>query len=171
MRIAGAALALLALLQVNFSQPLPTTGTEDGATGSAVPARASYTGANSGGNLVGIVACDASAQAAIASATTTQLVALSAGKTIYVCGFVVEIQGIATTAGTAKLVYGTGSSCATSPVNLTPDFIGSTTAGTPTVIALGNGLGVVTKTAASNALCVTTTTTTVQKVLVSYTQF
>jgi hypothetical protein len=96
---------------------------------------------------------------------------LSGSTVIYVCGFTIEIQGVATTAGTAQLKYGTGTACATSPVSITPDFIGSITAGTPTVISQGIGLGTIFRTVAGQALCVTTTTTTVQKVFISYAQF
>jgi hypothetical protein len=150
---------------------LTVAGTEDGATGSAPPAKASYSGANSSGVLTGIIQCDKFAQAAIATATNTQLVALSGVTKVYVCSYAIEIQGVVTTAGTGKLVYGTGTACATGLTNITPDFIGNVTAGVPTVISLGSGIGPVAITPAGQALCYTSTTTTVQKVFVSYTQF
>lgn len=170
------AIAIVAALTIPWVGAENYTGvaqrlTAIGQVGVAPPSDAMLTGVRASGTLAGLIACDSSAQAAVASATTTELVALTSGQTIYICGFTIEIQGIATTAGTAQLVYGTGSACATGTANISPNFIGSTTAGNPTVVAYGSGVGVVAKGAASNALCVTTTTTTVQKIFVSYTKF
>jgi len=47
---------------------------------------------------------------------STQMVA--AGGLIHVCGFIIN----AAAAANVKFVYGTGTNCATSPVNLTPAF-------------------------------------------------
>jgi hypothetical protein len=147
------------------------SGLGAGATGSSPPANAVYQGARESTNLVGLVQCDKSAQAAISTAANTQLVALSGSTVIYVCSYVIEIQGVATTAGTNKLNYGTGTACATGTVQITPDYIGSLTAGNPTVVAQTAGNGYLFKTTAGQALCSTTTTTTVQKVFVTYAQF
>jgi len=117
------------------------------------------------------VRCDSSVVINQATATTTQLVALSAGKKVYVCSATVNQVG-ATTAPTFKFVYGTGANCATSPVDLTGVISGANVAGTITNVQLGgNGLGYVFSTPASQALCITTTTTQAQKGLLSYTQF
>jgi hypothetical protein len=157
--------------QVQVSSPIPVTDAATSGTGAALPTKASYLGVqDSTANLSGVVQCDKSASAAIATAANTQLVPLSGSTVIYVCSYVIEIQGIVTTAGTNKLNYGTGTACATGTVQVTPDFVGSTTAGNPTVIAQTVGLGYLFKTTAGQALCATTTTTTVQKVFITYAQ-
>ncbi len=117
------------------------------------------------------VRCDSSVIINQASATTTQLVALSAGKKVYVCSATVNQIG-ATTAPTFKFVYGTGTNCGTGTADLTGVISGANVAGTITNPQFGgNGLGQVFSTPASQALCITTTTTQAQKGLLSYTQF
>ncbi len=149
--------------QVNVSGPVGTKDQMSSATGSAVPAFAAYFATNSSGNLAGVVGCDSSAQLTVSTATTTQIVALVAAKSIYICGFVINGAG----ATTAKLVYGTGTNCATGQVSLTPAF----TLATGSNVTYGNGLGYVTKTIAANALCLTNSAAVAANVLVSYTQF
>jgi hypothetical protein len=154
------------------STPWLTTDSADGNTGAAVPTKAEFIGVrDSTANMSGVIQCDKFALAAIASAANTQLVAISGSTVIYVCSYVIEIQGIVTTAGTNKLNYGTGTACATGTVQVTPDYIGNVTAGVPTVITQNAALGYLFKTTAGQALCSTTTTTTVQKVFVTYAQF
>ena len=149
--------------QVNVSSPAGVKDQASSATGSAAPASAAYIGANSSGILTGVVGCDSSALLTVSTATTTQIVALAAAKSIYVCGFVINGAG----ATTAKLVYGTGTNCATGQVSLTPAF----TLATGSNIVFGGGLGYVMKTIAANALCVTNSAAVAANVLVSYTQF
>ena len=161
--LALASLAVLAVAQVNVSSPMAVKDQASSATGSAAPATASFTGGVSSGNLTGIVVCDSSAQISVSTATTSQMVALSAGKSIYVCAFV--INGGGTT--TAKLVYGAGTNCGTGQVALTPAF----SLAVATTVGAGNGLGYVMKTAAANALCVTNSAAVATNVLVAYTQF
>jgi hypothetical protein len=73
----------------------------------------------------------------VTTATTTQLVALSAGKVIYVCGGDLTINSIVTTATTAQFEYGTGSSCSTGTTVLTGLFGGGgITAGIPLVVPI-----------------------------------
>lgn len=120
------------------------------------------------------VRCDSSVIINQATATTTQLVALVAGKKIYVCSATINQVG-ATTAPTFKFVYGTGSNCGTGTNDLTGVISGANVAGTITNVQLGgNGLGYVFSTplpaGAAQALCITTTTTQAQKGLLSYTQ-
>ena len=91
------------------------------------------------------------------------MVALSAGKTIYVCSFVINGGG----ATTAKLVYGTGTNCGTGQVTLTPAF----SLASASTVAAGGGLGYILKTAAANALCVTNSAAVAANVFVAYTQF
>ena len=149
--------------QVNVSSPVGVKDQASSTTGGATPGTAAFIGANSSGTLVGVVGCDSSAQLTVSTATTTQMVALVAAKSIYVCGFVINGAG----ATTAKLVYGTGTNCATGLVSLTPAF----TLATGSNVAFGSGLGYVTKTIAANALCVTNSAAVAANVLVSYTQF
>ena len=149
--------------QVNISQTVGMKTSSESATGAAAPTSATLMGGNSSGNLTGVVACDSSAQLTISTATTTQIVALVAAKTIYVCGFVINGAG----ATTAKLVYGTGTNCATGLTNLTPAF----TLATGSNVTLGGALGYVMKTASANALCVTNSAAIAANVFVTYTQF
>lgn len=58
----------------------------------------------------------------VASATTTQLVALVAGQKIYVCSFV--FTAAVGTAATYQFEYGTGSSCGTGTTVLTGAMVG-----------------------------------------------
>lgn len=92
----------------------------------------------------------------VTTATTTQLVALSGTTIIYVCDYNFTISQVVTTPNTIKFVYGTGASCGTGTVNLTGLFgDGGVTAAAPIVIA-SSSTGTTFKTAAGNALCVTT---------------
>jgi hypothetical protein len=161
--LAVALLGVFAPAQVNISSPAVVKDQASSATGSGAPSAAIYAGGNSSGNLAGIVACDSSAQLTVSTATTTQMVALASGKSIYVCGFIINGGG----AATAKLVYGTGTNCATGLTPLTPAF---TLASGPN-LAFGGGLGYIAKTVAGNALCITNSAAAAANVLVAYTQF
>jgi hypothetical protein len=90
----------------------------------------------------------------ITTATTTSLVALSGSTVVYVCGFNVT-TGSTTTANTIVFEYGTGGSCATSPVALTGimNSLGMLTGN----ISAGNAGSTIFKTAAGNALCALST--------------
>src|SRR5712692_1852386 len=123
--------AVFAPAQVNVSTPASVKTPANGSTAAAVPATADYAGANSSGNLAGIVACDSSAQLTMSTATTTQMVALASGKAIYVCGFAINGGGVTT----AKLVAGTGTNCGTGTTTLTPAF----SLATATTVAMGGG--------------------------------
>ena len=78
----------------------------------------------------------------ITSATTTQLVALSGTKSIYVCGVVL----LTNAASTLSFEYGTGATCGTGTTALTPVFPISSN------VVLGYGGAVITAPSA-NALC------------------
>ncbi len=106
-------------------------------------------------------AAKSSVTVAISTATTTQLVALSSGKTVYVCGFTASIGATTTVA----LEYGTGSSCGTGTTALTGVFAPATGA----VLSLG-GSGYKTATIASNALCAVSTGTGGINGVLSYVQ-
>ncbi len=137
--------------------------TEGGATGSAVPARAGYSGAVSSGNLAGIIACDSSVVINVSTAVTTQLVALTSGQTIYVCSF--SFMSAGTTNVTFE--YGTGTLCATGLTTLT----GAYNLTAQTGVSQGSGLGTVFRTAAGNALCIVNSAAVQVSGVVSYTKF
>jgi len=155
----------------NVSSPAIVQPNSSGATGSAVPPRAEYGGAVSSGNLVGVIQCDKSVVFNSTSAATTQLVALSGSQVIYVCGYSLMIQGVATTPASIKFVYGTGSNCGTGTTDLTGTLTGSTVAGSALEVSVGNGLGTIFRTTAGQALCMTTATVTLKAGTVFYTQF
>jgi len=132
-------------------------------TGSAVPAQAVYSGAVSSGNLVGVIQADASVKIDISTATTTQLVALSSGKKIYVTNYKVIAGGT----GNFKFVYGTGSACGTG----TTDLEGANNLTAQSGSSDGSGLGPILIVPASNALCATTSAAVQMSGHVAYTQF
>ncbi len=135
----------------------------NGATGAAVPARAIYIAGNGTGNLTGLRLCDTSVAINTAAAGSTQLVALTAGQTIYVCGYNFMAAG----AVNVDLRYGTGTNCATAPVSLTGPY----NLVAQTGVSYGNGAGVVVQTAAANALCVNLSAAVQVSGVVSYTKF
>lgn len=99
---------------------------------------------------------------AIGSATTLQITSATAGQITYVCGFLADIAGSATTAGTIQFEYGTQATtpCDTAAVTITGAMIGSLTAGVPFLVNTGS-TGTQFSTIAGNQLCVVTTGTTV----------
>jgi hypothetical protein len=90
--------------------------------------------------------CGNSVAISVAAGGRTELVALTAAKSIYVCSFAV----VATTAVTVKFDYGTGVNCATSPVSLT----GAMPLGATGTLAMEPGSVPLFKTATANALCI-----------------
>lgn len=121
------------------------------------------------GNGAEAIVCDSSVSVNITSATTTALVALSAGKTIYVCSASLHLVGNAT-AVAAVFEYGTGAAC-TSPTVLTGPYTGATASTATTPVQIGGALGYAFKTAASNALCILSAGTAGLNGVVTYTQF
>lgn len=99
----------------------------------------------------------------ISSATTTQLVALKAGQSVYVTA----LSLIAAGTGNVQFVYGTGSACATGQGTLTGNY--NLTA--QTGLAFGNGSGVVLVVPQGNALCVTTSASPEVSGSLAYAQF
>jgi hypothetical protein len=136
---------VLSMQGVAGGTPLNTSDSTSGSTGSAVPSKAAYIGANNSGNLGGLIGCDHFTRFNDAASGDTQLVALSSGKTIYICG----MEGVASGTVTAQLEYGTGTNCATGKTAITDamDFIANT--GIVSRAPFWSGM----KTAASNALC------------------
>jgi hypothetical protein len=158
--------AIIGNVRVDQTTPGSTNGVQDAATsatGSAVPAKAGYAGAVSSGNLTGLIQADASAAISVSTATTTQIVALSSTKKIYITSFDVIAGGT----GNITFEYGTGSNCGTGTTVLTGAYNLTAQAG----IAKGNGLGPVLVVPASNALCVLTSAAVQMSGSVAYTQF
>ena len=58
-----------------------------GATGSAVPANAHLSGAESSGSMVAVIQADNSNPISVSAAATTQVIALASGKKTYITGF------------------------------------------------------------------------------------
>jgi hypothetical protein len=142
-----------------------------GATASAVPSGATYAGANSSGNLTGIIACDNSATVNMVTATTTQIVAISgtSGRT-YIC----SIDLVAAGADNVAIISGSGTNCASNQAGLA----GGTTAATGWNLAAnggltkGSGLGMIWKTATTNnEICLVTSAAVQLSGSITYTQF
>lgn len=103
-----------------------------------------------------------SAPISIATATTTQLVAVSGTTAIYVCGFSMSIAPSAVSADSAQFEYGTSTNC-TGTHALTGTF-GSgdlTSAAPPLGISYGGGGQAIFSAPASNGLCLVTAGTAV----------
>lgn len=122
------------------------------ATGAAPPTNAIYLGANAsgatGGLVAGLIQCD---QKAIYDASTngsTELVALTSGRSIYICGKTFFAAGTVN----VKLIYGTGTACATGATNLTPAYQFTAQVGLVEAVSFYRG----SKTASANALCINT---------------
>ena len=103
-----------------------------------------------------------SAKISLSSTTAAAVVALASGKIVYVCGFMADIQGSATTVGTVQFEYGTQTTnpCDTGTTTLTPALPGNITANVPTVIPMPGGYTQF-ATTASQQLCAVATGTTI----------
>lgn len=117
-------------------------------------------GQNSSGTGAFIPVCDSSAVINVSTSGETQLVALSTGKTIHVCAYNLMANG----AVNVNLAYGTGSNCASNTTALTGQYPLQAQAG----VSAGSGTGVITQTAASNALCVNLSASISVQGLVTY---
>jgi hypothetical protein len=95
--------------------------------------------------------CNLSAVVNVTAAATTEIVALTGGQTIRICGFSLSMSA----AGTAQIVYGTGTNCATGLTALTGAMPLAT--GTPLSNAGGSGSSLL-RGAVSNAICVAAVT-------------
>ncbi len=116
-----------------------------------------------GTNCVKSVQAALSVPISVAAATTTQLVALSAGKRIYITAWDVISAGT----GTVTLVYGTGTNCGSGTTSLTGAYPLIAQAG----IAKGNGLGPILFVPAGNAICIAVSTSVQVSGSLSYVQF
>lgn len=118
---------------------------------------------SNGSNCIQSVAASKSVPINTNTATTTELVALSGTKSIFVTSF----ELVATAANTAKFVYGTGTACGTGQQNLTGAY-GLTTF---SILSKGNGLGAILFVPSGNALCIITTAAQQLSGSLSYSQF
>lgn len=137
------------------------------ATGSAPPSAAQYMGANSGGAtgglLAGVISCNSSAAISTAASGSTEIVALTASQTIYICGYNWMANGTVN----VKLVYGTGASCATGPTDLTGAYNHTAQTGIAVTSPFWTGI----KTASANALCINLSAAIQVSGVVMYTKF
>lgn len=133
--------------------------TTDGTTNlAAIGAQAGASGATTR-----LIQCDSTAVYDASTSGSTQLVALTSGKTIYVCGY--SIMGGGTV--NVKLIYGTGTACATGSANMTPAYQLTAQAGIVDKSPFYSGL----KTAASSALCINASGAVAAQAIVYYAQF
>ena len=99
----------------------------------------------------------------ISTATTTQLVALKAGQSIYVTA----VDIIAAGTGNIQFVYGTGTNCGTGQGNVTGNYQLIAQVG----FTKGNGSGVLWVVPAGNALCAVTSANVSMPGSLAYAQF
>lgn len=143
----------------------PVAGMAVGATGSAVPANAHYMGAASGatGLLTGMISCDSTAIYDASTSGSTELVAISGSKSIYVCGYSIVAGGTVN----VKLISGTGTACATGSSNKTPAYQLTAQTGISDGAPFFRGL----KTASGGALCINASAGVAAQAIVYYAQF
>src|SRR5262249_58519609 len=96
------------------------------------------------------ILCNKTATLAPAAAGTTQLVAPASGVTISICGWHVTTTS---TAGTFQIFVGTGATCGTNTVNMTPALAVSSSAPSSDHIEFASFSG-----ATGAWLCITTVT-------------
>lgn len=116
-----------------------------------------------GRNCVPAVQSARSVAINVNTATTTQLVALSSGKAIYITAWNVVAGGT----GNITLVYGTGTNCGTGTTSLT----GAYNLTAQSTLSHGAGIGAVLVVPRGNALCVTTSAAVQMSGSVAYAQF
>jgi hypothetical protein len=113
--------------------------------------------------------CNQSAMLQMTTATTTQLVALVSGQQVRICSY--ALQGSTTsTATTLKLVYGTGTACATGTTALTPAW-NMPASSTALPFSQGHGVGQLFATPSGNALCATSSAAGTVNIMVTYAQY
>lgn len=118
---------------------------------------------SNGSNCIQAVAAFNTKVINISTATTTEIVPLVVGRSIYVTSW----DAISSIAGTMKFVYGTGTNCGTG----TTDITGTYAFGASTVFSKGNGMGSVISVPMSNAICITSASTINVQGSLSYSQF
>jgi hypothetical protein len=109
------------------------------------------------------IVCDQAVAVSMSTATTTEMVALTAGQRVQVCGFALSAGG----ATTAKLVRGTGANCGTSTTDITAPFEFADNSS----LVYGNGVGTVVRLPTGTALCITTSQAVALSGVITYTKF
>lgn len=136
----------------------------DAATGAAPPANAVYIGSLTSGATGGLVqpfiSCDSTAIYDASTNGSTELKALTSGRTVYVCGYSILSAGTVN----VKLIYGTGTACATGSNNMTPAYQLTAQVGLVDGSPFSRGL----KTASANALCINTSAGVAVQAIVYY---
>lgn len=127
--------------------------------GSPVNLGAKTSGAT-GGLMQGLIQCDSTAIYDASTNGSTELVALTSGRTIYVCGYTIMAGGTVN----VKLIYGTGTACATGSTNMTPAYQLTAQAGVSDQSPFSRGL----KTASANALCINASAGVAAQAIVYY---
>lgn len=139
-----------------------------GATGSAPPANANYIagigGGATNGLLTAVPVCDSQAFLDMTTATTTELVALTASQTIHICHIRVTANG----ATTMTFKRGTGTNCGTGTTAI--DNAIELTAQTGYVAGIGFG-EVLNGGASANAVCVTNSAAVNLHIFVRYAKY
>jgi len=134
------------------------------ATAAAPPANAVYISANAsgatGGLLKGIIGCDLKATYDGTATGNTELVALTSGRGVYVCGYSILAGGTVN----VKLISGTGTACASGSANLTPAFQLTAQTGLVDGSPFWRGL----KTPTAEALCINASGSTAVQAIVYY---
>lgn len=139
-----------------------------GTTGSAPPTQASYLGGvtsgATGGLLGGITTCDSQAFLDMTTATTTEIVALTASRKVFVCYWLVESNGTAV----VTFKRGTGTNCGTGTTTISPAWDLTAQTG----FSGGSGVGVVFDNLnAGDALCVTSSAAVNVHVFMRYAKY
>lgn len=134
------------------------------AEGSAPPANSVSLGANfsgaTGGLQARIIGCDGTAIYDASTNGSTELKALTSGRAIYVCGYTIIASGTVN----VKLIYGTGTACATGSNNMTPAYQLTAQNGAVDGAPFYRGM----KTASANALCINTSAGVAVQAIVYY---
>lgn len=139
-------------------------------SGATMPTVAMPVGGNGTGTLTQFVACDNYKAATLAATGSTQLVALAANQRVYVCGM--TLTGAATTVTNVKLVYGTGTACATGATDMSLLIPVQASTTVPTYFSsIQPPSNTVWKTAVGNALCINLSAAQSINYQVWYTQF
>jgi len=107
------------------------------------------------------VLCNKTAQATIATATTTLLITGVANQSIFGCGW--HVTSTQTTTSTFSFIYGTGATCGTGTAALTPAFNVTNTSPSSDHISLASY-----QVPLGNNVCVITTGATVGEAMVVY---
>lgn len=140
------------------------TGGTSSTFGSAFPGTGTAIGANAsgatGGLMAGVVQCDSTAIYDASTNGSTELKALTSGRSVYVCGYVIAAAGTVN----VKLIYGTGTACATGSNNMTPAYQLIAQGGIADSGTFYRGL----KTASANALCINTSAGVAVQAIVYY---